>query len=1246
MLLLATLFANTAWAQTLSLTGTGTIDSPYQISSVADWNTLAAYIDNYTYTDEDCYTDGDKNIHVRCCYGLYFKLADEFVSSKDSPIETVLGSQKQITNGDGKKVSIFRRFAGIFEGNGNKIYVNLNTDDLDLSAKLLDNKYCAPFAYVQTATIKNLHVAGTITTKGQFASGLVGSTGPKNSQDLGKCTIENCHVSVTLDNKYVKEKNSYANHGGFIGVAEGNAYITDSWFDGTFEGNDYMYSAGFIGLNKGKKTIDGKKGTILSNCLFNPVLEDGLETTGSWEFVHDLNGGTHTLTNCYWVTHFGEPETAQGQRVVAKENVSQEILNNADYYTEKFAADGEKYYIIRHNPTWMDVQADINDNSLESSNVNTTIVAGTEDAALVIPANRTFVLNLGQEGTLDRGIFLDNAQDDGFVIKIEEGATLTIEGGTITGGNNTGNGGGIYNAGTLNLIGTTVTGNFTAGNGGGIYNTGTLAIDGATITDNQGKNEGCLGIGVYVADEECSFFSIKGKVTISENNYKYYQTTQKKTPHNVYLAGTSVISIIGSLTGSSIYVEGTDDEVASFADLEETVDFSTFPSFFTNDENADMEAYVDAVNEQVRWTPDGTITLSTIPGLTDFLLENLAYSEATYNGSAFEPKFTQEEIMCEGSIGPFKDGLSIYPTYFYISGYLNNTNAGTAYVIISANEEDNIYDDRLVIGSITIPFTIKPRPITITANDQTVFYGNSITGTGGATDVTVTNTDGSTTTSPLVGEQTLTAVTLEASDVDLDSPGTITPKAATIMDGETDVTANYDFTFKSGELTLTPRPITIKAIDQTVTYGEAIQQGTSYVIISNTQTEEETEENTENNTEDNTDNSTENTTENPLVGKQALTAITLTASEGADVETPGTITPSAATIMDGETDMTKYYDITYAAGTLTVSPLSGIVVTITGNHNGYEFDNQEHSVDGYKVEISNPLYTEADFTFSGNAEAKRTEIGTTYMGLNTDQFQNNNSNFNVTFNITDGFMNITYHIASFADNADNSTIISNIVFARAAMSDVILSGRTLYKDGNWNTLCLPFDVDLISADCPLAGADVRELSNASFADGVLELEFTEEGSVIALEAGVPYIIKWAEDTDIFEPRFDGVTLSTELKDKTFDLGDGKSIIFKGTYGPVVFEENKSILLVGEGSTLYYPEAGAFTNAQRAYFQLEGLEVGTVESNAIGLRFGDATGINNVLTPASDATYYDLSGRRVAEPTKGIYIVNGKKVVIK
>ena len=46
--------------------------------------------------------------------------------------------------------------------------------------------------------------------------------------------------------------------------------------------------------------------------------------------------------------------------------------------------------------------------------------------------------------------------------------------------------------------------------------------------------------------------------------------------------------------------------------------------------------------------------------------------------------------------------------------------------------------------------------------------------------------------------------------------------------------------------------------------------------------------------------------------------------------------------------------------------------------------------------------------------------------------------------------------------------------------------------------------------------------------------------------------------------------------------------------------------------------------------------------------GNTTSINEVRGKMEDVSgeYYDLQGRRVSQPTKGLYIVNGKKVVIK
>lgn len=111
----------------------------------------------------------------------------------------------------------------------------------------------------------------------------------------------------------------------------------------------------------------------------------------------------------------------------------------------------------------------------------------------------------------------------------------------------------------------------------------------------------------------------------------------------------------------------------------------------------------------------------------------------------------------------------------------------------------------------------------------------------------------------------------------------------------------------------------------------------------------------------------------------------------------------------GKTDATaKYIVANTVKGTLTITPIDTVIVTITGNTDSKVYNGAEQSVTGYTVKISDPKYTEADFKFTGDPKASRTDVGTTPMGLNADQFENNNNNFkNVTFVVEDGSLTIT-----------------------------------------------------------------------------------------------------------------------------------------------------------------------------------------------------------------------------------------------
>ena len=212
--------------------------------------------------------------------------------------------------------------------------------------------------------------------------------------------------------------------------------------------------------------------------------------------------------------------------------------------------------------------------------------------------------------------------------------------------------------------------------------------------------------------------------------------------------------------------------------------------------------------------------------------------------------------------------------------------------------------------------------------------------------------------------------------------------------------------------------------------------------------------------------------------------------------------------------------------------------------------------------------------------------------------------------------------------------------------NVQLSGRTFKKNGNWNTLCLPFDVTV--ADSPLAGAVVRTISSATTLTGEKLSLKTETVSSTKLEAGTPYLIKWTEGENIEEPMFSNVTFDREMHDVTVgNLEGGKSVVFKGNYRVLTFSEvDKSILFVNSNK-VYYVGVGSYIYPQRAYFKIQGLDGGSVKQMVLDLSEDDPTGID-FINDENDNVWYDLNGHKLAgKPAlKGIYINNGKKTIIK
>ncbi len=242
---------------------------------------------------------------------------------------------------------------------------------------------------------------------------------------------------------------------------------------------------------------------------------------------------------------------------------------------------------------------------------------------------------------------------------------------------------------------------------------------------------------------------------------------------------------------------------------------------------------------------------------------------------------------------------------------------------------------------------------------------------------------------------------------------------------------------------------------------------------------------------------------------------------------------------------------------------------------------------------------------------------------------------------------LTIELADEGTESSNATVLTE---NSGKQRNVRLYGRTLFKDGYWNTLCLPFNLGDATADghhfdgTLLEGATVMTLSSTVFSGGTLTMTFENANSI---EAGKPYIVKWTTTgDDIVNPVFTGVTINDgNPVNITTSYAD-----FCGIYYKLAFnEDTPSCLLLGARNTLYYPKSGASVGACRGYFLLNGLTAGNITSAR--MFFGDdATAIVQPTKESENEetdSWYSLDGRRLAgKPARsGIYVKNGRKVVI-
>ena len=270
------------------LDGLGNQDNPYTIGSADDWKTFAENV-NYGRTYS----------------GKFVKLtADISVTQK---VGVVSGYYTQ------------KAFSGTFDGNGHTITATI-TDN--------SNDGTALFCYINGATIKNLNLAGTITSDHydrSYAAALVGySRG-------GGSNIQNCMVSANVYGSYIV--------GGIVGTDNSNIRISGCVFSGLMTSSISSSKGAFIGF------VGTSNKAAITNCLY--VMADGQNTT---ELDLVIGATKVTFTNCYKTTDAGSQGMQPYTSAPANEISEQITINNTTYYTTCLTGGVEDYYLYTGSP--------------------------------------------------------------------------------------------------------------------------------------------------------------------------------------------------------------------------------------------------------------------------------------------------------------------------------------------------------------------------------------------------------------------------------------------------------------------------------------------------------------------------------------------------------------------------------------------------------------------------------------------------------------------------------------------------------------------------------------------------------------------------------------------------------------------------------------------------------------------------------------------------------------------------------
>lgn len=210
------------------------------------------------------------------------------------------------------------------------------------------------------------------------------------------------------------------------------------------------------------------------------------------------------------------------------------------------------------------------------------------------------------------------------------------------------------------------------------------------------------------------------------------------------------------------------------------------------------------------------------------------------------------------------------------------------------------------------------------------------------------------------------------------------------------------------------------------------------------------------------------------------------------------------------------------------------------------------------------------------------------------------------------------------------------------INNVVVELTRSFVAGTWNTVCLPFALTSAQAT-QLFGEGYQLAEFTSVSGSTMEFTTTDD-----FDAGVPYLVKPTINVSNGSPV---VLIDVDITAKTPQTVTYGDYSFVGTFTSKTFSGSECAVsrFVATENKLKTPKENSTMKALRAYFTVPSSSNNARSFNIDGVEDeATTTSINEeaiVKGATSPTMIYNLAGQRVSQPTKGLYIVNGKKIVM-